>query len=901
MYSSSPKFRISFIILTLYMSGCGGGGGGSTKTEVKPTPLPTVDHGPIAPPQLSIVPQNPQKKVAIGIIDSGVNLQHEQLKGQIAKVLKANENFSKDQLTLIDISDQQPHQLDMSVEHHGTLLAQIIAGSGSDHNAKGLAHDVAEIYAAQTTLDSYGSAYVQTNFRTMRELQQQYDVNLFNASFGSQNNTIAENSKSFFYAKQLIENGGLLVLAAGNQAQKNPSNESLMPLSEPSLEAGFLTVTGLDQNRRELYRESATVGANECGAAARWCLAADYINGPYQASDEQKKGYFKGTSGSAPQVTALAAKVWSKYPWLSANQVKQVILTTADYIENGENTGSYNSTYGWGYINVDDALKGPERFSRLFDTNFKANVSKQIESTFSNDIQGDAGLVKSGAGTLILTGKNSYTGKTIINNGTLYVDGSLQTATEILTHGVLAGKGSVADVQNAGILSTQRGMLKINGDYQQTPEGTFRLELKKPLQIRGNAIVDGTLEVDAQDINTIRKGQYTVLDATEGVSGSFDKVAAINPFLKIEDVVYYPSHIELSINTNPNPSTTQQNAQKNQLANDLTYALLEKAKKSPENQYLNDYATSVLQASSNNKLDEVLQSHNAKWLFDTPNVLMQQDSLNQVQMARYLSQAGTASNVWLNSSDLSGHKNTHDADLSTFMTGADRHFLRDFKLGLHAQYSQNTLNFGQAQTKGDSNLYQWGAYGTWHGQAFYSTHQFYQGRGQLDFERHLLNREVTDSQADLNQYGTYSELGYRFQQPNWKLSPYVGLSYQKLEMTGIQEASQAGIVTDSQKYSQYQAHFGGRVETTWQRPWGFNGFMGYISPFSQQGGKVKVTSLLDPSIQADKVIDLDSQKWWFYGLGVHYKSVQRPWRLQSEWTGSDQFDYQIKLGLEYQF
>lgn len=40
-------------------------------------------------------------------------------------------------------------------------------------------------------------------------------------------------------------------------------------------------------------------------------------------------------------------------------------------------------------------------------------------STFSNNISGTAGLIKVGAGSLALTGNNSYTGNTYLNGGTL--------------------------------------------------------------------------------------------------------------------------------------------------------------------------------------------------------------------------------------------------------------------------------------------------------------------------------------------------------------------------------------------------------------------------------------------------------------------------------------------------
>jgi len=49
--------------------------------------------------------------------------------------------------------------------------------------------------------------------------------------------------------------------------------------------------------------------------------------------------------------------------------------------------------------------------------------------TFSGDIQGGQGLIKSGAGTLVLSGPNSYTGGTTVNGGELVISKSNFTAT----------------------------------------------------------------------------------------------------------------------------------------------------------------------------------------------------------------------------------------------------------------------------------------------------------------------------------------------------------------------------------------------------------------------------------------------------------------------------------------
>jgi autotransporter-associated beta strand protein len=52
-------------------------------------------------------------------------------------------------------------------------------------------------------------------------------------------------------------------------------------------------------------------------------------------------------------------------------------------------------------------------------------------------------LTKSTSGTVTLSGANSYTGPTVINAGTLQVDGSLSASAVTVNAGTLAGVGTI--------------------------------------------------------------------------------------------------------------------------------------------------------------------------------------------------------------------------------------------------------------------------------------------------------------------------------------------------------------------------------------------------------------------------------------------------------------------------
>ena len=76
--------------------------------------------------------------------------------------------------------------------------------------------------------------------------------------------------------------------------------------------------------------------------------------------------------------------------------------------------------------------------------------------TVSGSISGTGGIIKSAAGTLLLSGVNSYGGVTSVNGGTLVVNGSISGAVAVNSTGTLQGIGTIGGlvtVNSGGILS----------------------------------------------------------------------------------------------------------------------------------------------------------------------------------------------------------------------------------------------------------------------------------------------------------------------------------------------------------------------------------------------------------------------------------------------------------------
>ena len=152
-------------------------------------------------------------------------------------------------------------------------------------------------------------------------------------------------------------------------------------------------------------------------------------------------------------------------------------------------------------------------------------------------------LVKTGTGTFTLSGVNTYTGPTTVNQGTLVVNGSIVSDVTVNNGGMLGGTGRL------GALTVASGGIYAPGNSigTQTVEGNFTLASGATFEVETNAagksdkvIVNGTVNLTGATLRVLAAGgnyaintSYTIIDndGTDAVKGEFGTVTSSLAFL----------------------------------------------------------------------------------------------------------------------------------------------------------------------------------------------------------------------------------------------------------------------------------------------------------------------------------------------------------------------------------
>ncbi|HEJ7130548.1 TPA: autotransporter outer membrane beta-barrel domain-containing protein [Serratia marcescens] len=676
--------------------------------------------------------------------------------------------------------------------------------------------------------------------------------------------------------------GVVTIFAAGNDGNlNNPDAMAGLAYFVPEIAPNWLSVASL-QDPTNSGDYSISTFSSRCGYTASFCVSApgtrvysSVIEGT--SVENLTTGYAKysGTSMAAPHVAGSVAVLMERFPYLNGAQVAEVLKTTATDM----GAPGIDALYGWGMINLGKAINGPGMLATVEDipeefripdptgvaygpTQFvvdlpgvgavldKGKPTERVCSDvlcgldfWSNDISGHGGLTKQGIGTLVLTGNNTYSGPTLVNQGRLAVNGSVTSAVSVQSGGIVGGSGTLGSLtaRDGGTVAPGNsiGTLNVAGNVSFEPGSRYAVEVgpngqSDRIQSSGSATIGGgevavTLEnspnlLTQGEVRSLLGQQYTILSAQQGVSGQFDAVAPNYLFLGT-GLSYQPAGVTLSVGRNGTSFASVA-----QTSNERAVAAAADALAAGNPVY-----ESLLSSGTAGEARQAFRQLSGQIHADIASALVNDSRYLREALNGRLRQAeGLASSSAIKADEggawaqllgawdhASGDANATGYQASTYgvLVGLDSAAADDWRLGVATGYTRTSLHGGYG-SKADSDNYHLAAYGdkqfgalALRGGAGYTWHR-------IDTKRSVnygmqSDRDTAKYSARTEQL--FAEAGYSVQGEWLNLEPFVNLAYVNFENNGIAESGGAAALRgDKQHTDATVSTLGLRADTAWQ-------------------------------------------------------------------------------------
>ncbi|WP_075592839.1 autotransporter domain-containing protein [Glaesserella parasuis] len=806
-----------------------------------------VDNQPWVNPEVERLDKNNYQQTAqetkftnrIGIVDMDFNTRDD-----LGKAFKFENGLSRIVLNAGLYTSANGHK-----SSHGTMVAGVI-----DQKNKN-----ATLYAYTAK-----SAYMEAVSASNQHYNEAYDhkVRIFNNSYG--NNPHRDSVKEKGWEKlagldlykqlaAMAEKDSIFVWASGNDGKKRNTGqneyatiEGHVPLIRDGARKGWIVVTSVNPQNNGLMDYASQIGDK----AKNWGIAA---HGEWYLFDKQVRT--EGTSFATPVVTAAAANVWEKFDWMDHHLVTQTILSTANKLNSSDVTEEPNERVGWGVLNQERALNGPAKFdTKLLTNDNKTYVVAKLDYkhhtdrtkyTWSNNIQGDAGFKKQGTGTLYFTGSNSYSGNTVIENGTLVIGNELKQSTvEIQSQGTLLTKNLnnsqtevkiVKNVDNKGSLEVYGKGLIIEGNYTTSNNARTVIDIdKSKLKVNGTVNLQGSYIVaDVENINEVvsRDPQTkTIIESQNPIqnyNGDYKISDRANPYIDLKEIKLKEGNNKEIIATYKRNDTefVLKSANESSLKNVYTARsldlILDSASDSGNtNGNLRSTALSFINAkpqavaSAVDSLSGEIYPAVHQVALNSIKTLNRQiakqqfSNIQDIKPYHIYTQLATQS-LKLYQDDNFGFadlKNSADSQL----VGIDKQFNAfTFGMGLQRVHQKLSPLSSKDQQVGKVDLKQhsFALYGKydWNKWYYLSQISFTDIKGKLDRTLLLPNGTQTiKADLKLQNYSFYNETGLNLQYEKLRFNPYVALHINRLKQDSINEKEDLALSID--KY--HKTHYG---------------------------------------------------------------------------------------------
>jgi len=216
---------------------------------------------------------------------------------------------------------------------------------------------------------------------------------------------------------------------------------------------------------------------------------SDYETNKQNYTKRLTYGFQQIGDTTKPMVVPKGAEVLleTRFPYLDDMQRRWVLYTTG--LPSGYPV--LDDSEGWGRLNLFAAAGGYDAFETDVNVTMDSSLGGfNAADSWKNDISGTGSLTKDGTGALTLTGNNTYTGGTVLEEGSLIANSS-----------TAFGAGEV--VNNGGTMNENiTGSITIGEGFTQTDGGTLELNIgskEEVLRIDGEAAFGGTLKLNFTD------------------------------------------------------------------------------------------------------------------------------------------------------------------------------------------------------------------------------------------------------------------------------------------------------------------------------------------------------------------------------------------------------------------
>lgn len=463
----------------------------------------------------------------------------------------------------------------------------------------------------------------------------------------------------------------------------------------------------------------------------------------------------------------------------------------------------------------------------IIDTD--AFTQAEFSGIIQNSPSTNSTLMKTGAGTQKLSGINTYTGLTTVQEGILVMNGSLAGDLLTTSGGILKGNGTIAGtLTNTGVISPGESIGKITVGNFTNNNGTYAVEINGLGQ---NDVIDasgtvtlngGTVVVSSTDGTYRFQRPYTIVTAGNSVIGSFTNATTtgfIAPKLTYDlDNVYLTLHSAL-LNAADNcnqygvaknlDNIVKPNAAQSLLIGTLANLPLEAAQEALESlsgfQYTNDVqVTNISTSRFIRRLYDPLRSLVTGYGRCTPCDVTCNEWTTWLETGYGFTKLHGNNAKKLN------------FDSYQVTSGIQKTIRADLTFGLAGSYEYDKLKYREG--KADRHSVFASIYGLYRPKVFYGLFDIIYGHATNRLKRtidvgHLQYK--ANSKPNFNLFTFYGETGFDLNSDSFLIQPFIGLQTGKNWRGRINEnpASGWGLTIDEHDWSTTSSRLGLHLST----------------------------------------------------------------------------------------